>query len=129
MIRHYEALGLVPRAARTAAGYRQYSDADVHVLRFIARARDLGFSIAEISELLSLWKNRRRPSREVKALALRHVQDLETKVRELLEVKATLEHLANCCRGDDRPQCPILEELAGEAENRAALHARHRRSR
>jgi MerR family copper efflux transcriptional regulator len=118
MIRHYESLGLVPRAARTESGYRQYSANDVHVLRFIARARDLGFSLAEIAELLNLWKDRSRPSRDVKALALKHVRELEARVQELLEVKATLEHLANCCHGDDRPDCPILENLAGTADPR-----------
>jgi MerR family copper efflux transcriptional regulator len=114
MIRHYEALGLVPKAARTDSGYRQYSENDVHVLRFIARSRDLGFSIAEIGELLGLWKNRRRSSAQVKALALKHIADLDAKVRELLEMKATLAHLAHCCHGDSRPDCPILAELAGE---------------
>jgi MerR family copper efflux transcriptional regulator len=118
MIRHYESLGLVPRAARTESGYRQYSANDVHLLRFIARARALGFSLAEIAELLNLWKDRSRPSRDVKALALKHVRELEARVQELLEVKATLEHLAGCCHGDDRPDCPILENLAGTAEPR-----------
>ena len=115
MIRHYESLGLMPRAARSESGYRQYTDRDVHVLRFIARSRDLGFSIAEIGELLGLWQNRRRSSSQVKALALRHIADLDAKVRELLEMKATLEHLAHCCHGDSRPECPILAELAGES--------------
>ena len=119
MIRHYEALGLMPRAGRTAAGYRQYTDNDVHVLRFIARSRDLGFSIPEIGELLNLWQNRRRSSAQVKALAERHIADLDAKVRELREMRATLAHLAHCCHGDSRPDCPILAELAGETPHAA----------
>lgn len=120
MIRHYESLGLVPRAGRTEAGYRQYSDRDVHVLRFIARARDLGFTIPEIGELLGLWQDRARSSRQVRALAVKHIADLETKVRELQEMKSTLEHLVHCCHGDSRPECPILDALAREDEPAAA---------
>lgn len=115
MIRHYESVGLIQPAARTDSGYRQYSGADVHTLRFIRHARDLGFSIAEINELVGLWKDRNRPSRQVKALAEKHVRDLDRKARELLAMKATLEHLAHCCHGDERPDCPILETLAGAA--------------
>ena len=115
MIRHYEAVGLFPEPGRTEAGYRQYSDNDVHTLQFIRRARDLGFSIAQIGELVGLWQNRRRPSRQVKALAQAHIQELEQKAQELLAMKATLEHLVHCCHGDDRPECPILEQL-GDAQ-------------
>lgn len=115
MIRHYEGVGLLPAAARTDAGYRQYGAGDVHTLRFIRQARDLGFSIAEIGELVSLWHDRQRPSRQVKALAMRHIQDLQQKAQELLAMKATLEHLVHCCHGDDRPECPILESLAADA--------------
>jgi len=115
MIRHYEEVGLVPAAARTDAGYRQYGDAEVHTLRFIRHARDLGFSIAEIGELLGLWHDRKRPSRQVKALAQAHIAELERKAQELLAMKATLEHLVHCCHGDDRPDCPILENLANDA--------------
>lgn len=115
MIRHYELLGLVPPAPRTDAGYRRYSAADVHRLTFIARARDLGFSIAEITQLVSLWQDRARPSAKVKALALEHVARLERKVRELLEMKATIEKLAASCHGDERPECPILDSLADES--------------
>jgi len=111
MIRHYEAVQLVPAAARADSGYRQYSAGDVHTLRFIRHARDLGFSIAEIGELVGLWQNRRRPSRKVKALAQAHIQDLERKSQELLAMKATLEHLVHSCHGDDRPDCPILDNL------------------
>ncbi len=120
MIRHYEAVGLLAPAARTEAGYRQYADADVHTLRFIRHSRDLGFSIPEIGELLGLWQNRRRPSRQVKALAEAHIQELERKAQELLAMKATLEHLVHCCHGDDRPDCPILESLAADESPTAA---------
>jgi MerR family copper efflux transcriptional regulator len=112
MIRHYEAVGLVPAAARTEAGYRQYGDNDVHTLRFIRHARDLGFSIAEIGELVGLWHDRKRPSRQVKALAEAHIRELEQKAAELLAMKEALQHLVHCCHGDDRPDCPILESLA-----------------
>jgi len=112
MIRHYEQVGLLPEPNRTEAGYRQFSEAEVHTLQFIRRARDLGFSIAQIGELVGLWQNRKRPSRQVKALAQAHIQELEQKAQELLAMKATLEHLVHCCHGDDRPDCPILENLA-----------------
>lgn len=112
MVRHYEAVGLLPAARRTDAGYRQYAAGDVHTLQFIRHARDLGFSIAEIGALLGLWQNRRRPSRQVKALAQAHIQELERKAQDLLTMKAALEHLVHCCHGDERPECPILERLA-----------------
>ena len=115
MIRHYEAAGLFPAARRTEAGYRQYDQNEVQTLRFIRHARDLGFSILEISELIGLWQNRRRPSRLVKQLAQAHIRDLEQKAQELLAMKSALEHLVNCCHGDDRPECPILDELAKPA--------------
>jgi MerR family copper efflux transcriptional regulator len=121
MIRHYEALTLLPAARRTESGYRQYEPNDVHTLRFIRHSRDLGFSLKEIAELVSLWHNRRRPSRLVKALAETHIKELEQKVAELLAMKSALEHLVHCCHGDDRPDCPILEGLAGaDALSRAA---------
>ena len=113
MIRHYEQVGLVAAASRTDSGYRRYDERDVHTLRFIRSARDLGFSIPEIGELLELWQNRRRPSRQVKALAETHIRELEQKAQALLAMKATLEHLVRCCRGDERPECPILESLSG----------------
>lgn len=112
MVRHYESLGLLPRVARTEAGYRQYGDADVHTLRFIRRARDLGFNMAEIAELLKLWQNRRRASAEVKRIAGRHAQDLERRIQEMAAMKRTLERLMQGCHGDERPECPILDELA-----------------
>lgn len=112
MIRHYEGVGLFPEASRTESGYRQYTDKDVSTLRFIRQSRDLGFSIEQIRELLGLWQNRRRPSRQVKALAQAHIQELEQKLKELHAIKATLEHLVSCCHGDERPDCPILDSLA-----------------
>lgn len=114
MVRHYEALGLLPRIARTGAGYRQYGDTEVHTLRFIRRARDLGFSMAEIGELVKLWQNRRRASADVRRIAQRHVADLERRIAEMASMKRTLQHLIHGCRGDDRPDCPILDELADE---------------
>jgi MerR family transcriptional regulator, copper efflux regulator len=112
MIRYYESTGLIPAAARTEAGYRVYSGHDVHALRFIRAARDLGFSVGQIEELLALWRDRSRASADVKRLALRHVEDLERKIRELRRMAQTLEHLADNCRGDQRPECPIIETLA-----------------
>lgn len=114
MIRHYEGIALLPPAARTDAGYRQYTASDVHTLRFIRRARDLGFSLNEIRDLLGLWQDRGRPSRQVKALAQAHIADLDRRARELLDMKAALEHLVKGCRGDDRPECPILQGLGAD---------------
>jgi MerR family copper efflux transcriptional regulator len=114
MIRHYEQAGLFAQPRRTAAGYRRYSAAEVHTLRFIRHARELGFSIAQIGELVGLWQNRRRSSRQVKALAEAHIRALEAKAKELLAMKAALEHLVQGCHGDERPACPILDGLAGE---------------
>ncbi len=112
MIRHYESIGLLPDATRTVAGYRVYRERDIHTLRFIRRARDLGFSMKEIGELLGLWNNRRRSSADVKKLAARHLRELDEKIRELQEMSATLAHLANHCHGDERPDCPILDDLS-----------------
>ena len=112
MIRHYESVGLLAAAPRTDAGYRQYSERDVHTLGFIRHARDLGFGIPQIGELLSLWQDRDRSSRQVKALAQAHIEALERKVQELQAMKTTLSHLVACCHGDDRPDCPILDGLA-----------------
>ncbi len=134
MIRHYESVGLVPNASRTDAGYRQYGDKDLATLRFIRRARDLGFSIEQIRALLALWQDRQRPSREVKAFAEAHIRELDEKLRELQAMKATLAHLVHCCRGDDRPDCPIIETLADDnagampAVAAAASAARPRRT-
>jgi len=112
MIRYYEEIGLVPRSARQPQGYRDYDDRDVNRLRFVARARDLGFSIKEIAELLRLYSDRRRSSADVKRIALRHVAELETKIRAMRQLKHTIQQLAHRCHGDQRPDCPILDDLA-----------------
>jgi len=112
MIRHYEETGVIPRADRTFANYRIYSQNDIHTLQFVRRARLLGFSMKQIQTLLSLWQQH-RPSRDVKRLALEHVKELETKIRELEAMKRTLENLAEHCHGDGKPDCPILDDLAG----------------
>lgn len=112
MVRHYEGLGLLPRVARTDSGYRQYGEADVHTLRFIKRARDLGFSMEEIGELVGLWQNRRRASANVRKIAQKHADDLNQRITAMQEMQRTLMTLIHCCHGDERPECPILEELA-----------------
>ena len=112
MIRHYEESGLIRAARRTAANYRSYSDNDVHVLRFVKRARALGFSMADIKTLLSLWQDKSRSSSAVKRIAGGHIDELERKIAELQAMVRTLQHLAHHCHGDHRPDCPILEELA-----------------
>lgn len=112
MIRYYESIELIPEVSRTAAGYREYSDKDVHRLRFIRRARDLGFSVDQMSELLALWQDRDRASADVKRIALEHVAELERKAQQLMEMSETLSHLAGNCQGDSRPDCPIINELS-----------------
>lgn len=112
MIRHYEESGLTRAARRTASNYRSYSDSDVHVLRFIKRARALGFSMADIKTLLSLWQDKSRSSSAVKRIAGTHIDELQRKIAELQAMVRTLEHLARHCHGDHRPECPIIEELA-----------------
>ena len=113
MIRHYETLGLLPSVGRTDSGYRQYSEADVHTLRFIKRSRELGFPIADIGELVSLWRNRRRASGNVKRIAQKHAQDLAQRIAAMQAMQRTLDQLIYCCQGDERPDCPILDDLAG----------------
>lgn len=112
MVRHYEGLGLLPAVARTESGYRQYSEADVHSLRFIKRARELGFSMDEIGELVGLWHNRRRASASVKRIAQKHLGELEQRIAAMQAMHGTLSHLVHCCHGDARPDCPILDDLA-----------------
>ena len=115
MIRHYEAIGLLHPAVRRENSYRDYGEPDVHELRFIGRARRIGFSMAEIADLLALWRDNGRPSRDVKALAERHLVDLEHRISEMQAMAETLRGLVHACRGDDRPDCPILADLGGEA--------------
>ena len=121
MIRHYESIGLIPAADRRSSNYRDYAPEDIHRLGFIRRARDLGFSIEEIRDLLKLWADRRRSSRDVKHLTLSHIAELDAKIALLGEMRATLAHLAHCCDGGDRPDCPIIDSLAGTAP----LHHHH----
>jgi MerR family gold-responsive transcriptional activator of gol and ges genes len=114
LIRHYEAIGIIPKPARSDSGYRIYSETDVNILTFVKRARGLGFSMKEIKKLVGLWRNKSRASAEVKALALEHVKELEQKITELEAITKTLRHLAKSCHGDHRPDCPILEKLAAK---------------
>jgi Cu(I)-responsive transcriptional regulator len=115
MIRHYEKIGLIAPALRRSSGYRDYDARDVHALRFIGRARDLGFGIEEIGQLLALWNDRSRSSADVKALASARAAELHRKAKALDAMRRTLERLASSCHGDDRPDCPILDDLeAGE---------------
>ena len=111
MIRYYDEIGLVRPSARTDANYREYDEREINELRFIRRARSLGFSMPEITQLLSLWRDRGRPSREVKAIAERHLADLDARIAEMQAMADTLRHLSHCCAGDDRPDCPILADL------------------
>ena len=113
MIRHYESIGLIPRASRTFANYRLYDEADLHRLRFIRRARSLGFPMKQVQELLGLWGDPERASAQVKQLAQAHAAALAEKVREMQAMQRTLESLAAHCHGDHRPSCPILDDLAG----------------
>jgi MerR family transcriptional regulator, copper efflux regulator len=116
LIRHYESLGLIPPARRGDNGYRYYQTEDIERLRFIHRARNLGFSLTRIKQLLDLWQNRQRNSGEVKRLAQTHIDELERKILELEGMRDTLRHLVNHCHGDHRPNCPILDDLAGQTQ-------------
>jgi Cu(I)-responsive transcriptional regulator len=113
MVRHYESLGLLPAVGRTDAGYRQYSEPEVHTLRFIKRARELGFSMDDIAELAGLWHNRRRASSSVRRIAQKHSEELAQRIEAMQAMQRTLNHLIHCCQGNDRPDCPILDDLAG----------------
>ncbi|MBP8171030.1 MAG: Cu(I)-responsive transcriptional regulator [Pseudomonas sp.] len=115
MIRYYETIGLLHPASRSDNGYRHYSAQELHQLAFIKRARDLGFTLEEVGKLLALWQDRQRASAEVKALALSHIAELNRKIGELSSLRDTLSELASSCHGDQRPDCPILKELASGA--------------
>ncbi len=112
MIRYYESIGLIANVSRSEAGYRVYSEDDVHTFRFIRRGRDLGFSVEQMGNLLALWSDRSRASADVKRIALDHIAELERKMRELRDMTQTLRHLVDHCRGDERPHCPIIEDLS-----------------
>jgi Cu(I)-responsive transcriptional regulator len=122
MIRHYEEIGLISKATRTDSGYRRYGGSDVHTLRFIRRARSLGFSIRQIATLLSLWRDQRRPSSKVKALALAHIAELDARIGEMQAMQRTLQQLAAHCHGDERPDCPILDGLAAGKVAKTSHH-------
>ncbi len=118
MLRYYESIGLIPKAGRTDAGYRVYGEAEVHTLRFIKRARDLGLPIERIRLLVGLWRDKRRSSADVKRIATEHAAELRTKIAELVGMCEALEHLAAACHGDHRPECPILRDLEGRSRAR-----------
>lgn len=120
MIRYYEEIGLIPKAGRKDSGYRDYSTADVHMLRFIRRARDLGFSVGEIDGLLNLWRDRSRQSSDVKRIAQKHVDDLNERIEAMKQMAGTLQSLVDCCAGDARPDCPILADLEEDRDGSGA---------
>ena len=122
MVRHYESLGLIAGVARTDSGYRQYTATDVHTLQFIRRARDLGFSMEEIAELLALWHDRSRASSQVKRIAQTHIDDLSVRIAAMQSMQRTLQTLVHCCHGDDRPDCPILDDLASADTDLSPTH-------
>jgi len=113
MVRHYEALGLLPSVPRTDSGYRQYGDGEIHTLRFIKRSRELGFSMDEIAQLVGLWRNRRRASAQVRRIAQKHADDLAQRIESMQAMQRTLSALIDGCHGDERPDCPILDDLGG----------------
>lgn len=126
LIRYYEGIGLIPEAGRTAAGYRIYGPHEVNVLRFVKRARTLGFSLERIQHLVGLWRDKDRESAEVKRIALEHVAELESKIAEMRAMSDTLQELANACQGDHQPECPILQDLESPGFGRKRGH--HHRS-
>lgn len=123
MIRYYEDTGLIPKAVRTQSGYRDYTPSDVHMLRFIRRARDLGFAVTEINELLGLWRDTSRRSADVKKIAKAHIAELRQRILELEDMAGTLQVLIDGCSGDDRPDCPILADLQAHAHPNATRAA------
>lgn len=120
MIRYYESVGLIRPADRTESNYRDFGEREVNELRFVRRARSLGFSVDEIQLLLSLWRDRDRPSREVKAVAEQHIAALDQRIAEMQTMAGTLRDLARCCAGDDRPDCPILADLSAGPPSRGS---------
>jgi len=124
MIRYYESVGLLPKVARTSSGYRDYGASDIHMLRFIRRARDLGFSLAQIHDLLDLWRDRSRKCADVKRVAQQHMNDLQRRIDALQQMTDTLQVLVTCCTGDDRPDCPILAGLENPESPTVMAHTR-----
>ena len=124
-IRYYESIGLLPPAARTESGYRQYGDADVRILEFIHRARSLGFGTGDLRDLLDLWHDRGRASADVRAVASRQIEAVSRKIAELESIRGALVHLIDACHGDERPDCPILDTLAGKAVQESAAQPSH----
>jgi len=123
MVRHYEGLGLLAGVARSDNGYRQYTEADVHTLRFIRRARDLGFSMEEIATLLGLWQDKQRASSQVKQIAQQHIASLSERIAAMQAMQRSLQALVQCCHGDGRPDCPILDDLAGPARPAGGIYS------
>lgn len=119
-IRYYESIGLVGPAGRAANGYREFGETDLQALRFIQRARNLGFSVEDTASLLDLWRDRGRSSSRVKSLARRHLEEIDRKIESLAAMRATIQHLVDRCHGDDRPECPIIDELAGDPGDTAS---------
>ena len=113
-IRYYESIGLIPAASRSESGYRSFAQMDIDTLRFVQRARGLGFSVKDVARLLDLWRDRSRASSDVKALATEQIGEIDRKVAELLSMRDSLQHLAEQCHGDHRPDCPILDGIAGD---------------
>ncbi len=111
MIRRYEEEGIIPKAGRSLAGYRMYTEKDIHILKFVKRGRELGFSIKDLKQLVSLWRNKTRSSAQVKAIATKHQAELKKKLTEVQNMLKTLDHLVKNCHGDERPDCPILDEM------------------
>ncbi|NVJ90288.1 MAG: Cu(I)-responsive transcriptional regulator [Methylocystaceae bacterium] len=111
-IRYYESINLMPEPARAPNGYRDYSDKDVDILKFIQSARKMGFPLKDVGNLLELWQDKNRASRDVRDLAKRHIEEVETRIQELQGIRDTLKNLVDCCHGDDRPDCPILNNFA-----------------
>jgi MerR family copper efflux transcriptional regulator len=120
MIRYYESIGLIRKSVRSESGYRRYDDKDLHTLHFVKQARKLGFSLEQIRDLLSLWQDRRRASKDVRAIAVGHIDELNRRIAEMTEMRDTLGQLVQTCAGDERPGCPILAGLAASDEDRSA---------
>ena len=116
-IRYYESIGVMPPASRSENGYRAYTSRDMETLRFIQRARNLGFSIKDVADLLALWRDTSRASADVKSVAMRHIEQVERRIAELESIRRTLMDLTHRCHGDDRPDCPILDDLAAGVQN------------